>query len=152
MGIPQSVSIDRRTFLAEGLSIPFLSGPGFHQCLSSEFNPISMARCVVTPQCGGTPEHIWRCQINRAAASNLMPGWWLFISQSDEYPSHLTVIQPIFALPQHPGLSGMLAARITFRLQVLKRRGILHGKFNLLRVVQHVNRQILKAMENLPIE
>ncbi len=93
---------------------------------------------------------MWCCQIGGESQCDLMPGWWLLISQFAGRQLHLKVIQPISALPQFPGLSGLLAARITFRLQVLQRRGPLRGEFNKHRIVQLVNRQILKAMENLP--
>ena len=96
------------------------------------------------------PVQMWCCQIGGESQCDLMPGWWLLVSQSEGSQSHLRVIQPISAVPQYPGLSGLLAARITFRLQALQRRGTLRGEFNKRRIVQLVNRQILKAMENLP--
>ena len=96
------------------------------------------------------PVQKWCCQFGGESQCDLTPGWWLLISQFEGSQPYLRVIQPISALPQHPGLSGLLAARITFRLQVLQRRGTFRQEFNKRRIVQLVNRQILKAMENLP--
>lgn len=63
---------------------------------------------------------------------------------------YLTVIQPSSSLQWNPGLTGLLAARITFRLQILKCRGLLRRACDKRRIVEIVNRQILLAMENLP--
>jgi hypothetical protein len=76
--------------------------------------------------------------------------WWLQILHSEGSGPHLTVIQPSSSLPWNPGLTGLLAARITFRLQILQRRGLLRMASDKRRIVQIVNRQILLAMENLP--
>lgn len=147
---PLSFSIERRTFLAAGLAIPFVIQPRSHQSGSLAFYPITMSRCLVVMQGHDRPVQMWCCQIGGESQCDLTPGWWLLISQFEGSQPHLRVIQPISALPQYPGLSGLLAARITFRLQVLQRRSAFRQELNKRRIVQHVNRQILKAMENLP--
>jgi len=78
------------------------------------------------------------------------PNWWLLISLSEGCQTQLTLIQPSSALPQSSGLSGLLAARIRFRLYLLQRRGVFAGEFNKRRIVQQVNHQILNAMKKLP--
>ena len=176
----QSHSIDRRTFLAMGLAVPFGIRPAFYRRCSPEFFPVSIDRCVVVQQdqianlakyhrrCspGFVPVSLDRCvvvpqdeicrsptchcQVRRGTQCDLEPNWWLLISLFEGCLTQLTVIQPISALPQSSGLSGLLAARIRFRLYVLQRRGAFADEFDKRQFVQQVNHQILNAMKSLP--
>ena len=141
--------INRRSFLALGLAVPLGTPPVFLQSDSRRFFPISMDRCaVVSERPNSSP--MWHCQVRLGTQGDLIRDWWLLISPSEGCQHQLTVIQPPSVLPQNPGLVGLLAARITFRLHALQRRGTFRGEFNKHQIVQQVNRQILKAMKNLP--
>ena len=166
MGDQQSFPINRRTFLAMGLVVPFGALPVCRQPDSLGLYPISMDRCVVftkgclTPRRFDSPEvpegwaysaceprsSTWHCEIAHAAGLHLVQDWWLIISQTENRQSHLTVIQPPSAVQTNAGL---LAARITFRLHVLQRRGLAQG-FSNRQLVAEVNHQILQAMKNMP--
>lgn len=104
--------------------------------------PVSMDRCVVVTKGRVFQSPTWHCKIAHESEH-----WWLIISQTEIRQPHLTVIQPPSAVPEN---SGLLAARITFRLHVLQRRGLPKG-FNKRQLVLRVNQQIFKAMENLPV-
>ena len=156
-----------------GLAAPIGSLSPSRQDDPLGFFPVSMDRCVLVTQgrqrlcmarryetlerpvdwaesfCErGSPT--WHCKIVPGVRGHLVQDWWLLISQSEKFQPRLTVIQPSSALPKDSGLSGLLAARITFRLHVLQRRGLFQGDFNKRRIVQVVNQQILGAMNNLP--
>jgi hypothetical protein len=113
-----------------------------HQGASTGLFPVSMDRCVVVTQGCDCQSPTWHCKIAHESEH-----WWLIISQAEIRQPHLTVIQPPSAVPENAGL---LAARITFRLHVLQRRGLPKG-FNKRQLVMRVNRQILRAMENMPV-
>lgn len=133
-----------------GVAVPFGTQTSSHLPRSPGFFPISMDRCVVVQQerCGSSPT--WQCQVHFGTVFDQMQDWWLIIRQSKGYQPQLEVIQPLAALPHNTGLSGLLAARIRFRLHVLLRSGTYQGEFSQRRIVQQVNDQILKAMKNLP--
>lgn len=89
----------------------------------------------------------WHCEIVHGVRGRLVWDWWLLFSQSEDYQPHRTVIQPLSAVSENAGL---LAARITYRLHALQRRGVFQCDFNKHRIVQQVNQQILRAMDNRP--
>ena len=151
MGNQQSLPINRRCFLAMGLAVPFGALPACHQPRSLGLFPISMDRCVVVfHQVQRDYPPTWPCQVHFGTLVDQFADWWLVIRHFEGYQPALEVVQPSSALLHNSGLSGLLAARITFRLHVLLRRGTFHGEFSQRRIVQQVNRQILKSMENLP--
>ncbi len=113
-----------------------------HQVASTGLSPVSMDRFVVVAKGRDCQSPTWHCKIAHESEQ-----WWLIISQAEIRQPHLTVIQPPSAVPENTGL---LAARITFRLHVLQRRG-LPKDFTKRQLVMRVNRQILQAMENMPV-
>lgn len=132
----------RRDFLSLGLAAPIGALAASHQVASTGLFPVSMDRCVVVTKGRDCQSPTWHCKIAHESEH-----WWLIISQTEIRQPHLMVIQPPSAVPENAGL---LAARITFRLHVLQRRGLPKG-FNKRQLVIRVNRQILRAMENLPV-
>jgi hypothetical protein len=144
----RSARIDRRTFTAMRLAVPFEGRPKFHRPCSHGFAPISLDRSIVVLDCQESSP-VWRCQIGGDPPFDSVSHWWLKIGLHGR-GLHLTVIQPASALPSNPGLSGLLAARITFRLRILQRRGLLQGMSCRHRVVPIVNQLIQRAMEGLP--
>ena len=175
MNQQQSHPIDRRTFLAMGLAVPIGTLADTRQADSPGLFPVSMDRCVVItgvrdrrlmarrlPQYYEAPERLdewatllserasptWHCEIAHGVRGHLVRDWWLLVSQSANCLPHLTVIQPSSAVSANAGL---LAARVTHRLHALQRRGSFQSDFNRYRIVQRVNQQILRAMDNMPI-
>ena len=160
---PQTIPINRRAFLSLGLSAPIGTLSASHHVASAGLFPVSMQRCVVVtkgrlvlrrfdaPEVSqdwtdfvcGPQSPTWHCKIALEGEH-----WWLIISQTENRQPHLTVIQPLSAVPENAGL---LAARITFRLHSLQRRGSFQCDLNKHRIVQRVNQQILRAMDNMPI-
>lgn len=178
MNQQQSHPIGRRTFLAMGLAVPLGTLAGSRQADSSGLFPVSMDRCVFVTddrdrrlmarrlaQCYEAPERLdewatlvcgrgsptWHCEIVHGVKGHQVQDWWLLISQSEKCKTQLTVIQALSASPLEAGLAGLLAARITFRLHALQRRGSFQCDFNRHRIVQRVNQQIVRAMDNMPI-
>ena len=81
-------------------------------------------------------------------ASDLpMKDWWLLFVQHQNADPLLKVLQPSSAIPDSPQL---LAARITFRLHVLQRRGFDIRSSDKRQIVSVVNQLIQKAMKNMP--
>ena len=109
-----------------------------------------MDRCVVVPDDRTSLPPTCRCEIANESHGDLVQDWWLLISQSKGCEPSLTVIQPLSALPNNSGLTGLLTARITFRLHVLQRRGEFLGEIDRGRIVQRVNQQIQQVMKSLP--
>jgi hypothetical protein len=134
--------IGRRDFVSLGLAAPIGAVAAGHRVSSTALSPVSMGRCVVVTKGRDRPSPIWHCEIGHESEH-----WWLIISPTETGQPHLTVIQPPSAVPENAGL---LTARITFRLHVLQRRGLAQG-FTKRHLVMRVNRQILRAMENLPV-
>ena len=175
MNQQQSHPIDRRTFLAMGLAVPIGTLADTRQADFSGLFPVSMDRCVVITgvrdrrlmarrlaQYYEAPERLdewatllserasptWHCEIAHGVRGHLVRDWWLLVSQSANCQPHLTVIQPSSAVSANAGL---LAARVTHRLHALQRRGSFQSDFNRYRIVQRVNQQIVRAMDNMPI-
>jgi hypothetical protein len=166
---PQSCPISRRTLLSLALAAPMGVLPPNRPRRRHGYFPVSVERCVVVSQgrdpllmarnCvpegleslsdlfSSRPSSAWRCEIVHAVGQHLVRDWWLLISQSQNRQPSLTVIQPSSAVPQN---ASFLAARITFRLHVLKRRGFALGGFNKVETVRMVNQQILRALDGLP--
>ena len=158
-----------------GLAVPIGTLADTRQADSPGLFPVSMDRCVVITgvrdrrlmarrlaQYYEAPERLdewatllserasptWHCEIAHGVRGHLVRDWWLLVSQSANCQSHLTVIQPSSAVSANAGL---LAARVTYRLHALQRRGSFQSDFNRYRIVQRVNQQILRAMDNMPI-
>ena len=178
MNQQQSHPIDRRTFLAMGLAVPIGTLADTRQADSPGLFPVSMDRCVVITgvrdrrlmtrrlaQYYEAPERLdewatllserasptWHCEIAHGVRGHLVRDWWLLVSQSANCKTQLTVIQALSASPLEADLAGLLAARVTHRLHALQRRGSFQGDFNRYRIVQRVNQQIVRAMDNMPI-
>lgn len=112
-----------------------------HHLSSTELSPVSMDRCVVAKG-RDRQSPIWHCEIGHESDH-----WWLFVSPTETGQPHLTVILPRSAVQEN---ANRLAPRITFRLNIMQRRGLAQG-FNKRQLVTWVNHQISKAMETLPI-
>ena len=170
---PVTNPIDRRTFLALGIG----TLAGSQEADSPGLFPVSMDRCVVLSddqdrqfmarqfsQIYKTPERLdewadlfrpretptWNCKIVLGVTGCLVRDWWLLVAQSESGQFGLTVLHVSSEPREEADLSGLLAARITFRLHVLQRRGALQGGFDKLHIVQRVNQQILMAMKTMP--
>jgi hypothetical protein len=103
---------------------------------------VSMDRCVVVTKGRVCQSPTWHCKIGHESDY-----WWLIISPTETGQPHLTVILPRSAVQEDANL---LAARITFRLHVMQRRGLAQS-FTNRQLVTRVNHQISKAMETLPV-
>jgi hypothetical protein len=149
-------AINRRTFLSLGLSVPFLARSGSDQDHQS---PISMSRCLLlTDGCDFTRRVVaedkspflhesrsWHCEI--VTGEFPMKDWWLLVVQQQNAEAMLKVLQPSSAIPAN---AQFLAARITFRLHALQRRGFDVKSSNKRQLVGVVNQLICKAMKNMP--
>ena len=150
-------SISRRTFLSLGLSIPLLARSGSNQ--DDKQTPISMSRCLWLTDgpdsaqrvfggdsCGRLREStLWRCEM--IAGDSPMKDWWLLVVQHQNTDPLLKVLQPSSAIPDSPQL---LAARITFRLHVLQRRGFGVESLSKRQLVSVVNQLIRNAIKKMP--
>ena len=152
----QSIRISRRTLSSLAMAAPIAALPPNHRKRLQGLLPVSMDRCVVvnnSQHSQGVDDHLdsgsdtlsptWHCEI----AQHTVRDWWLIISVSENHQPYLTVIQPLSAVPENAEL---LAARITFRLHSLQRRGLFERGFNKHRIVPMVNQQIRRAMKNMP--
>lgn len=149
-------AINRRTFLSLGLSVPFLARSGSDQDHQS---PISMSRCLLlTDDCDSIQRVVaedkspliyesrsWHCEI--VNGDLLIKDWWLLVVKQQNAEAMLKVLQPSSAIPAN---AQFLAARITFRLHALQRRGFNVRSSNKRQLVTVVNQQICKAMKNMP--
>ena len=160
---PQTIPISRRTCLSLGLAAPIGTLSASGHVSSAGLFPVAMQRCIVVttgrlvlrrfdaPEVSqgwadfvcGPQSPTWHCKVDHEGEH-----WWLIISQSANCQPHLTVIQPSSAVPANAGL---LAARVTHRLHALQRHGSFQSDFNRYRIVQRVNQQIVRAMDNMPI-
>jgi hypothetical protein len=133
--------IGRRDFLSLELAAPCGALAAGHRVSSTGLSPVSMDRCVVTKG-RDRPPPIWHCEIGHESDH-----WWLIVSPTETGQPHLTVILPRSAVHENANL---LAARITFRLNIMQRRGLAQS-FDKRQLVTRVNHQISKAMETLPV-
>lgn len=93
----------------------------------------------------------WTCGLIFGVKGHLVQDWWLLILQSEKCEIELTVLQSLSASPNEAGLAGLLAARVAFLLHVLQRRGVFQSALSKHRIVQIVNQQLLRAMEDMPV-
>ena len=151
----QSIRISRRTLSSLAMAAPIAALPPNHRKRLQGLLPVSMDRCVVvnnSQHSQGVDDHLdsgsdtlsptWHCEIAQHPVSH----WKLVILSSHSHEPQLTVIQPTDV---HEN-AGLLAARITFRLHSLQRRGLFERGFNKHRIVPMVNQQIRRAMKNMP--
>ena len=150
-------SISRRTFLSLGLSIPLLARSGSNQ--DDKQTPISMSRCLWLTDGPDSARRVfggdscrslrestsWHCEM--IAGDLPMKDWWLLVVQHQNADPLLKVLQPSSAIPDSPQL---LAARITFRLHVMQRRGFDVESLSKRQLVSVVNQLIRNAMKKMP--
>ena len=174
---PWSIPIRRRQFLVTGLATRLVAAANnVHQGGVDILFPVSMDRCVVVngrsdrlslprlfTQSYGTPEHSegwvgmfpdeaspWSCKLVLGVRGYRVQDWWLIVSLHENCRPQLTVLHISSSSPCEVGMTGLLVARITFRLHALQRRGVFHDEFNKYHVVRKVNQQILRAMDKMP--
>lgn len=170
---PWSVPINRRQFLATGLATPFVAANRLQRDGGDDLLPVPMNRCVIVTGDGDRLSMVrrfaqhyehsedwvgmfpndtspWSCKLVRGVRGHRVKDWWLLVSLPENQRPQLTVLHISSEPLNDVGMTGLLVARITFRLHALHRRGVLQDDFNKYHVVRKVNQQILRAMDKMP--
>ena len=171
---PWSVPINRRQFLATGLATPFVSANRLQRDGVEGLFPVPMNRCVIVTGdsdrlsmvrrfaqhyehsddwVGMFPNDTssWSCKLVRGVRGHRVKDWWLLVSLPENQRPQLTVLHVSSEALNDVGMTGLLIARITFRLHALQQCRVFQGNFNKYHVVRKVNQQILRAMDKLPV-